>query len=97
MFLHSKSELKLLVFTPHQQTLASSNQRTFTMSDDTVYSLNLFTRNHKNANNLLVISLSETENLTLYLFHLSLIKSDALKTAGPDIHQCVNRIGPDSS
>ncbi|MBO7095256.1 hypothetical protein J6V86_03675 [bacterium] len=78
--------------------MASSNQRTFTILEETIYSFSLFVLNHKNANNLLVISFSETENLILYcsLSNLSLIKSDELKTAGPDIHRCVNRIGHNS-
>ena len=88
----------MLVFTPHQQTFASSSQRTFTISDVITYSFNLFVWNHKNDNNLLVISLLETENLTLYspLSKSPLTQSEALKTVGPDIHRCVNRIGHDS-
>jgi hypothetical protein len=81
----------LLVFTPHQQTFASSSQRTFTISDVITYSFNLFVWNHKNDNNLFVICLSETENLILYLallsFKFSLMKREPLKTAGQDIHR----------
>ena len=58
---------------------------------DILYSFNLLTRNHKKERSLLVISLSETNNLTLYFdllsFKFSLIKSDELKTAGPEIHR----------
>ena len=88
-FLHSKSRFKFFVSTPHQQTFASSNQRTFSISDEITYSSNLFTRNHRNDNNLFVISLLETFNFILYFATVgdSLIKSEALKTAGPEIHQ----------
>jgi hypothetical protein len=99
--LHSKLLFRFSVFIHHQQTLASSSQRVFAMSDEMIYSFNLFERNHKKDSNLLVISLSEVNNLILYFDLLSpkisLIKSEALKTAGPEIHQCVNRIGHDSS
>jgi hypothetical protein len=51
--------------------------------------------------NLFVISLSETKILTLYFdllsFKSSPIKSDELKTAGPEIHRWVNNIGHNSS
>lgn len=100
IFLHSKLSLKLQVFTHPPQTLASSNQRTFIISVEIIYSFNLFTRNHKNKSNLLVISLLTIEILTLYptllLSVLSLMKREALKTAGPEIHRCVNKIGHDS-
>jgi hypothetical protein len=89
--LHSKLSFKFSVSTHHQQTLASSNQRTFTTSEDIVYSFSLFTRNHRKESNLFVISLSETNNLILYFdllsFKFSLIKSDELKTEGPEIHR----------
>ena len=87
--LHSKLEFRFFVPTPHQQTFASSSQRTFTTSEDITYSPSLFTRNHKNDSNLFVISLFETFNFILYLVTVgdSLIKSDALKIAGPEIHQ----------
>ena len=89
MFLHSKLEFKFFVPTPHQQTLASSNQRIFIISDEIMYSSNLFTRNHKNDSNLFVISLLETFNFILYFATVgdSFIKSEALKTEGPEIHQ----------
>ena len=89
--MHSNFGFRFSVFIHHQQTFASSNQRTFTMSDEMIYSFSLFVWNHKNDSNLFVISLSETETLTLYFdllsFKISLIKSDALKTAGPEIHR----------
>ena len=62
-----------------------------------LYSFSLFERNPKKLRSLFVISLSETEILILYLdfrpFSFSLKKSEALKTAGPEIHRCVNKIG----
>ena len=86
-FLHSKLSFRFLVFTHHQQTFASSSQRTETISDEMIYSFSLFARNHRKLSNLFVISLSEIKNLTLYFFHTSLIKREALKTAGPEIHR----------
>jgi hypothetical protein len=101
IFLHSKLGFKFSVIIHHQQTFASSNQRTFIMSEEIIYSSNLFVRNHRNESNLFVISLSKIESLTLYFdlpsSKISLIKSEALKTVGPEIHRCVNRNGHDSS
>jgi hypothetical protein len=101
MFLHSKFSFKFLVFIHHQQTFASSNQRTFTISEEIIYFFNLFVRNHKKDSNLFVISLSQIDNLTLYFnphsYKFSPIKTEALKTAGPEIHRCVNKIGQNSS
>jgi hypothetical protein len=61
------------------------------MSDEIIYSFNLFERNHKKESNLFVISLSEIESLALYFdllsLKFSLKKSEELKTAGPEIHR----------